>query len=60
MKVGDLVSFQQSKTIWGLVLELGNRYWNGISWSVSHARVEWPDCNATWEITDRLEILKTT
>jgi hypothetical protein len=62
MKVGDLVRFTAdvAHAFYGIVLELGNQYWDGAQWSVAHTRVQWPDAKVTWEVTDRLEILSTT
>ena len=59
MIVGDLVCSTTNTTLafYGIVLELGHRYWNGRCWTVAHARVEWPNCKVSWEPTDYLEIL---
>ena len=66
MKIGNLVRFRTAYDVgtassyWGLVVELGNPYWDGTSLTVAHAHVQWPDDKATWETTDQLEILVTT
>ena len=57
MKVGDLVESTVDSAI-GIILDLGNRYWNGSCWAYSHVQVSYPcDGTVTWEIPTCLEVI---
>jgi hypothetical protein len=56
VKVGDLVRSTADATL-GVILDLGNRYWDGIRWTVAHTQVTWSDLKTTWELTNSLEVI---
>ena len=58
MKAGDLVRSTVDSTV-GIILDLGNRYWDGIQWTFAHVQVSWHPCNGKikWQTTDLLEVI---
>jgi hypothetical protein len=58
MKVGDLVQSTINSTL-GVILDLGNRYWDGAQWTFAHVKVSWYPCSGkdNWVLPSRLEVV---
>ena len=58
MKVGDLVQSTVNSAL-GVVLDLGNQYWDGLQWSFAHVKVSWYPCSDkdNWVSPSRLEVI---
>jgi len=59
VKVGDLVENRVDDTI-GIVLDLGNQYWNDTPGArvLAHVQVSYPiDGTVTWELPASLEVI---
>ena len=57
MRIGDLVQSTVNSAI-GIIMELGNRYWDGSQWTYSHVQVSYPcDGEELWEHPECLEVI---
>ena len=60
MRVGDLVESTVDSAI-GIILDLGNQYWDGFQWTFAHVQVSYPTNGRTeWELPSQLEVINAS